>query len=550
MKFKAVLSALMIAAVAAAALSGCGGQKESAAESKATEATEAVPETTAAAPVTDLPKTDMSKWQYDEDNELYYQIGIEYCETPANAEYEKLAYFVPAAYMDATKNADGTYTCKLNETAQVNGYTAADAPMVMYVNTPGYFAAEAMTEDTVQMGINMGSIADFTSNGMVYVYPGCRGIEEGAPAGVADLKAAVRYLRYCDDVNAGDAEKIFVFGMSGGGAQSVLLGASGDSGLYDPYLEKIGAVKGVSDSVFGSMSWCPVTNLDTANAEYEWMMGCTRTGRSAEEQAMSDKLAQAFAEYVNNAGFADESGNKLTLTESAEGIYQAGSYYDHVKGVIEGSLNNYLADLPDQKAAQEYVDDMNKDKKWINYDKSTNTAAITSVADFAKACKPAKDLVTGFDQPEGQNNLFGYGDGKRAHFDQILCNVLTELNSKYAADYKADLAQKDALGYTVEQRVNMYSPLYFLMESREGYKTANVAKYWRIRSGIEQDTNSVTTEIDLDLALSAYDGVESVDFETVWERTHELAERDNGDGIENFIEWVKTCVKQFSDKTL
>lgn len=76
------------------------------------------------------------------------------------------------------------------------------------------------------------------------------------------------------------------------------------------------------------------------------------------------------------------------------------------------------------------------------------------------------------------------------------------------------------------------------MESREGHKTANVAKYWRIRSGIEQDTNSVTTEINLDLALKACDGVESVDFETIWGRNHETAERKNGDDVTSFIDWV------------
>ena len=501
-------------------------------------------ETTAPEPVTDLPKTDMTKWRYSEENKLYYQIGIPYCETPADEKYEKLAYFVPAAYMDATKNADGTYTCKLNNSAKVNGYTASDAPIAMYVDTTGYYAAEAVTDDTVDMIMGTNRVGEFTGDGMIYVYPGCRGIDEGAPSGVTDLKAAVRYLRYCDDVNAGDAEKIFTFGMSGGGAQSVLLGASGDSKMYDPYLEKIGAVKGVSDSVFGSASWCPVTSVDTGNAEYEWMMGCTRTGRSKEENALSDKLAQAFAKYVNSAGFTDKDGKELTLTESKEGIYQAGSYYEYVKSEIERSLNNFLADMSDPKAAQEYVDSMNSDKKWINYDKATNTATITSIADFAKECKHAKNLITGFDQPDGQNNLFGYGDGKRAHFDKILADVLTELNSPYSADYKTDLAKKDALGYTVEQRVNMYSPLYFLMESREGYGTANVAKHWRIRSGIEQDTNSVTTEINIDLALESYDGVESVDFETIWGRNHDLAERDNGDSTTNLIEWINSCMKK------
>lgn len=536
MKAKTIISILIITAIAVCAFTGCAKQDST------PETT--VPETTIAEPVTKLPKTDMTKWRYSKENDLYYQTGILYCETPADEKFEKLAYFIPSAYMDAQKNADGTYTCKLNYSARVNGYTASTAPIAMNINTPGYYSAEAVNDDTVDMAFEMGRINEFTSKGIVYVYPGCRGIDEGAPSGVTDLKAAVRYLRYCNDINAGDADKIFTYGMSSGGAQSVLLGASGDSKMYDPYLEKIGAVKGVSDSVLGSVSWCPVTSLDTGNAEYEWMMGCTRTGRSKEEQSMSDKLAEAYAKYVNSAGFTDKNGKKLTLTESKEGIYQAGSYYDYIKGEIERSLNNYLADLSDPKAAQEYVDSMNKDKKWIIYDKTANKATVTSIADFCNSCKRAKDLPTGFDQPDGQNNLFGYGDGKRAHFDKILSDILTELNSPYAADYKADLAKKDALGYTVEQRVNMYSPLYFLMESREGYRTANVAKYWRIRSGIEQDTNSLTTEVNLDLALNAYDGVESVDFETIWARNHDLAERDNGDSVTNFIEWINNCMKK------
>lgn len=68
--------------------------------------------------------------------------------------------------------------------------------------------------------------------------------EEGAPAGVTDLKAAVRYIRYNEGSIPGSMERIFTFGMSGGGAQSALMGATGDSELYLPYLEAIGARDG------------------------------------------------------------------------------------------------------------------------------------------------------------------------------------------------------------------------------------------------------------------------------------------------------------------
>ena len=542
------LIGIILAAVLTASLAACSAPKSSQSSEKSGSQSG---EKEKPAVTTNLPKPDAAKWSYLEDEDIYYQTGISYCEKPAAENYEKLAVFVPGKYMDATKNSDGTYTCKLNESAQINGYTAATAPVVMPIMTEGYYAAEPLDENGVEMFMGaVDPIADYAAKGFVYVQAGCRGINEGAPSGVTDLKAAIRYVRYCDDELAGDAENIFVYGMSGGGAQAAILGASGDSELYEPYLKSIGAVEGVSDAVAGSMDWCPITSLDTANAEYEWMMGGTRKQLSAEDKAVSDKLANAYVEYVNSAGFTDKDGNALTLTKSAEGIYQAGSYYDYIKGVIEKSLNNYLADTdfadPNLHnsfgSAQGYIDDLNSDKKWVNYDKSTNTAKITSIADFAAACKKASDLPLAFDQPQSENNLFGYGDGKGSHFDKILAGILTELNSKYAADYNADLAKTDSFGNSVEYRVNMYSPLYYLMESRDGYGKSTVAKHWRIRSGIEQFNTALTTEVNLSLALESYDGVESVDFETVWAQGHTQAER-SGFYAANFIEWVDSCAK-------
>ena len=537
--FKKVLAIIMTMCFIGLTAAACGSSSGSS-ESETT----APAETKPPEPKTNLPKLDMSKWSYNADDKAYYQLGISYCEKPAAEKYEKLAVVVPAAYMDATDNGNGTFTCKLSESAKINGYTAASAPIIMPIDTPGYYAAEALPEyDALRE-----DVAAYLADGFVFVYAGCRGIDEGAPSGVTDLKAAIRYLRYCDDVLAGDSESIFVYGMSGGGAQAAILGASGDSKLYDPYLEAIGAVEGVSDAVLGSMDWCPITDLDTANAEYEWMMGCTRSGRSQEERAISDSLASAFAEYVNSAGFTDKDGSALTLTESKNGIYQAGTYYEYIKSVIEKSLNNYLTDtkfddpelISSYKNAKGYIDALNSDGKWINYDESTNTATVTSIADFAKHCKKASETIVAFDQPQGENPLFGFSDGKGVHFDKILAGVLKKQNSNFAADYEADLKKTDSVGNTVEQRVNMYTPLYYLMKSREGFGKSKVAEYWRIRAGIEQMNTSVTTEINL--ALERYDGVKSVDFEDVWAQGHTEAER-TGYSAENFSKWVKSCVK-------
>lgn len=581
-------------------MSSCGGSGTDTAESSVS---------------TSLPKIDMSKWQYNADDDVYYQVGISYCETPADENYETLAVFVPGAYMTGTENDDGTYTCEINKEAELSGYTAATAPVVMPINTPGYSAQNALTEYT--------DVSEYTGAGFVYVHAGCRGRDEGAPAGVTDLKAAIRYVRYCDDVLAGDAESIFTFGMSGGGAQSAVVGSSGDSELYDAYLEQIGAVQGVSDSVLGSMCWCPITNLDTADEAYEWMMGTTRSGLSDEEQQISDELAKAFASYINEAGIRDEDGNVLTLAESSEGLYQAGSYYDYMKGVIEDSLNNFLADtefpydasssgktggpgmrrgdfggggmpsgerpdgakkdfaegerpegeLPENgggetsfeeldditrndtdsglslsgtyETAQDYIDALNANGEWVTYDADSNTASISSIADFVSAMKTASKNLGAFDQldgGQGENTLFGYGDGEGAHFDSYLADILNSLGSSYASDYAADLAKEDSAGNTADVRLSMYTPLYYLLESEEGYNMSNVAKYWRIRSGISQGDCALSTEMNLALALENYEGVDSVDFETVWGQGHTQAER-TGNSSDNFIDWVNECMK-------
>ena len=313
-----VSASLLLGGCAPAA--GTNEQDRTQVETSATEAEETAVQST-------LAKIDDTKWCYDETDDVYYQLGIAYCASPADADYEQLAIIVPAAYMQATANGDGTFTCSIDASGEVGGYTASTAPIVMPVNTPGYAAQAPMTEYT--------SVAEYTDAGFVYVHAGCRGRDAGAPAGVTDLKAAIRYLRYTAGNLAGDTERIFSFGMSGGGAQSALLGVTGDSSLYDDYLAAIGVVEGVSDAVLGSQAWCPVTSLDSADEAYEWMMGNTRTDLSDQEQTISDELITAYAAYINQLGLTDENGVPLTLEASADGRYQAGSYYDYMKEIIE-----------------------------------------------------------------------------------------------------------------------------------------------------------------------------------------------------------------------
>lgn len=582
-----------------------------------------------------LAKIDMTKWQYEASDDVYWQVGLSYAATPADSSYETMGIFVPGAYFTATDNGDGTYTCSVNESGSAGQYTALTAPLILPVNTPGYSAMAAPTGYSRSMGY--GSISDYTNAGMIVILAGARGRDAGAPAGVTDFKAAIRYTRYNKDLLPGDMDSIFSLGMSGGGAQSALIGATGNSDLYDPYLEAIGAVMTESDAVKGSMCWCPITNLDVADEAYEWNMGNTRSGLTEETQAYSDGMALAFAEYINQLGLTDEEGNALMLTESEEGIYQSGSYYDYVKEVIETSLEHFLSDtefpytasssggfggrmggrggmggnfgggkpdgnfggfgrqpdgqMPDfgngelpqgdfggfggpdaeqtegtdyeamdgitrtesassvlslsgtYETKQDYIDALNANSEWVTWDEATNTVTITSVAAFTQALKNASKSIAAFDQldaGQGENTLFGYGDGSGAHFDAILAELVA--GSEYEEAFITDLSREDALGNTVDVRVNMYNPMYYLSPAYAGYQTSEPATYWRIRTGINQGDTALCTEIDLALVAAAYSEETSVDFETVWGQGHTEAER-TGSSTENFIAWVNECMK-------
>ena len=571
---------------------------------------------------------DMNNWQYDETNDIYYQIGLVYCMNPEDTAYQSCGIYVPGKYFDGTKNSNGTYSCKINENNKVENYTAGSAPIVMPVNTPGYSSCAAPTS------YKSGEVKDYTDAGFIYLNAGCRGRDNAeAPDGVVDLKSAVSYYRFNGDVLPGDSAKIFTFGHSGGGAQSAIMGASGNSELYNPYLEDIGAAmvdkegNTLSNAITGAMCWCPITNLDTADEAYEWNMGQYARSSDTFTGTLSNDLAVEYATYINELGLKDPNGNTLTLEESDNGVYTSGSYYDYILSVTEESLNNFLNDttfpytpgsnaggsmpsggempsgeapsgdagveipsgeassgdtegeiqntdatsgdmggeIPSESSdsdssssyetAQDYIDSLNGNETWIEYDANTNTAKISSLEAFVKHCKNPSKSVPAFDDldcSQAENGLFGLDANDSSHFDRTVSDLLNnnsekyskydDYSSSYAEDYKNDLAATDSLNKSMETRVNMYNPMYYLCDYYDGAGSSDVANYWRINTGIEQGDTSQCVDVNLYLAVLNKVGKDNVEFSTVWGQGHTQAER-TGDSTSNFINWVNGCLK-------
>lgn len=80
------------------------------------------------------------------------------------------------------------------------------------------------------------------------------------------------------------------------------------------------------------------------------------------------------------------------------------------------------------QTAQDYIDSLNGNDKWIKYDANTNTAKITSLEAFVKHCKNPSKSVAAFDElnrSQAENGLFGIDANGSAHFDRTLSDFLT-----------------------------------------------------------------------------------------------------------------------------
>ncbi len=196
-----------------------------------------------------------------------------------------------------------------------------------------------------------------------------------------DVKAAIRYLRYNDAAMPGTTKRIIITGSSGGGALGVAIAASGNSPDYYPYLSQLGAAgvtcnngtcsSTLNDDVFGTVLYCPITNLDHMDAAYEWMYGQTRkelgtytfnntvTPYSTAQYDASDYYAADFVTYLNGLGLKDEKGKGLT----------AHNFLDAIKAAAERGVEKAYREVGPVQMAADINNSAYADSSWFRIDK-------------------------------------------------------------------------------------------------------------------------------------------------------------------------------------
>lgn len=420
-------------------------------------------------------------------------LHIPYVAKPLDTDYQSLSIFEPILI-------DG------------KAVDASHAPILFSNRVGGYMPVDdSLTEDVGGHGGNQRESLALAA-GMVVVVPGCRGrvnqTDEGvyfgkAPAALVDLKAAIRYLRHNKGVVPGDTEKVISQGCSAGGAISAALAVSGNSPLFDPYLQEIGAAD-ERDDFFAGGVFSPIMDIQHGDMAYEWEFGEVPLTKTHElvDQALSAELKALFVDYEESLGLQGIGGFG-PLTADNLGDYIA-------KYWLNPAATLYLNGLSEDERV-EYL----KDKAWLKWDGAqTNMSMKDYNAHYSGRFKslPAFDK---YDVSEAENGLFGDAQHDGRHMTDFTLRKTT-------GDPTATVSAE------VQKLVDMMNPLYYVVPEVK----ADCARHWWIRHGTTESGISRAAMANFSTALVNY-GYD-VNSKLYWEAMH-CVDKDP----EGFIDWIR-----------
>lgn len=440
---------------------------------------------------------------------------------------------------------DSTYqTLNIYVSTDLKGRKDNEIPILMRQYVGGYMASTAKAPSATDAS------GRALQEGYVVCIPGARGsnsvVERDgkqvytgiAPNGLLDLKAAVRYLRYNDSRIPGNSERIFIDGTSAGGAMSALIGTTGNQTAYEQYLDAMGAAK-AKDNVYGAICYCPITDLNHADMEYEWLYNCTnKKARHLDsiQCRISDELAALAPAYINSLKLKDEKGNLIT----------ADNYRDYLKTFIAASAHKALeegADIPDSigivrlsnspemdngRGAPSFgPEGMNPADKGgrrpVFYDQTDfiEDVNLDVYLNYIASVQPLK-TPPAFDQmgviiptPSPENKVFADAEGNPNNF--------TDFSYEHREHNPTD-----TLPAELAHRVYLMNPMNFIGES----VSSDNAPKWYIRHGAKDRDTSFLVPINLATKLKnvGYD----VNFFLPWNRPH------SGDyNLDDLFNWIE-----------
>ncbi|GGS32436.1 subtype B tannase [Streptomyces griseoviridis] len=513
------------------------------------------------------------------DSAAYTTIGVTVDGRPVNVRWYKgicyVAHPVAAAARQPGGPGGGTTTItdpacgyqSMNVFVPESAFGDQRTPVYFAVNNSGWKASHlrasvtagaSYTSSTSNVGAALKAGYVFVdvanrSRGLV----GADGSAPGkAPAAVVDAKAAVRYLRLNDAAMPGSAERVVVNGTSGGGALAAILGASGNSAEYTPYLAAIGAAgvdaqgrSTLRDDVFAVNAYCPITDLGNADVAYEWLytvLGTRAATGSDPSPEASTELAARFAAYEKGLGLRGPDGSRLTAATMPATLEQE----------VVRSAETYLAADPahtvpplggtflitSQGTTKSYVND------WIDVDPATRTVRSVDMAKYLAfvatqatlKTTPAFDAVgvDGNVTSGTETDLFGPPSQKYLNYTGYGWDHNDVAGDGSGLDdtgltWKQYTSRKST---TVDDQVHLVDPMDFIGTS------ADTAPNWYVRHGTRDRDTALTVSVNLDRALAADRQVENLDYRLAWNQPH----AGNYD-VPEAMAWIDGAVRKAGD---
>ncbi|MET8829898.1 subtype B tannase [Streptomyces sp. NPDC004610] len=442
--------------------------------------------------------------------------------TTADGSQKRVTYRLWQNVVYVSRPVDATYqSLKVEEPFEIDGkaVNASRAPIFFYIPIGGFMAGTASgntgggggtptpgpTNGPLPPGAgDRGRNAELAlAAGYVVVTSGARGrnnVKDGtyygkAPAGIVDLKAALRYIHRNRGSLPGNPSKIITNGGSAGGAFSAVLGASAGSPLFEPYLQEIGAAK-ASDAVFASACFCPIIDLGNADKAYEWMFGSAELSGALVDQVASKELASQFAAYQASLG--------------VRGINRFGR-------VTAANYDRYLLENYLRPAATHRLRSLST---------ADRAAYLTANPFITWSGSKASFTWDGFIEHVGRSRSLPAFDDKNmaqpepGYFGDATRNArhFTDFGLRYATGDSTATVDSD-----IPHKVRLVNPMHYLSQ-----ENPRRARRWWLRIGTSDTTHSLTAITNL--ALKTQNLGDEVNFKMFWDGGHG-ANDDPGDMI-------------------